>query len=113
MAGITLADIRKAADEKYGPYVVSGVPGGDVTLVSAVRLSKEARKKLTQLQEQQDDTEADQDALLRDMVRIVAESADAATRLLDAIGEDNAQLAVLLEAYGEASQLGDRSASAS
>lgn len=113
MPGITLADIRTAADEKYGPYVVSGVPGGDVTLVSAVRLSRDARKKLVALQEQQTDGEADQDALLREMVTIVAESPEAAQRLLDAIGDDNAQLAVLLEAYGEASQLGDRSASPS
>lgn len=110
MAGITLDNIRQAADDKYGPFVVEGVPGGDVTLVNALRLSKDKRKKLTDMQSDED---GDQDEKLRDMIRLVADSPASAKRLLDALGDDLAQLAVVLNEYGQAARLGEASPSAS
>ena len=113
MAGMQLDDIRRAADEKYGPYVIEGVEGGPVTLLNPIRLSKEKRANLTGLQRVQEDPAADHDRLLRDMVRIVAESTSDAERLLEEIGDDNAVLAELLNAYGRAVQPGEASPSPS
>lgn len=110
MAGITLENIQKAADDKYGPFVVEGVPGGDVVLVNALRLSKDKRAKLTAMQSDED---GDQDEKLRDMIRLVAQDAASGKRLLDALGDDLAQLAVVLNEYGQAARLGEASPSAS
>lgn len=103
MAGITLAQIRQAADDKYGPFVVEGIEGGNVTMLNAIRLSKAKRKKLADMQKLQDDPEADQEQMLRDMVILVASSKPDGERLLKALGDDMAQLAVVLEEYGKSS----------
>ncbi len=118
MPGITLAQIREAADKQCGPFVIEGIPGGDVTLVSPLRMSKAKRKKLTDLQKKQDelaagDEDLDVEQLLHEMVYVVAESKAAADRLLKAIGDDLAQLAVVLNEYGQGVQAGEASPSQS
>ncbi len=116
MPGITLAQIREAADREYGPFVVEGIPGGDVTLLSPLRLSKAKRKRLTDLQKRQDnlgEDAEDMEKLLLEMVVIVAESKAGGDRLIKAMGEDLAQLSVVLNEYGKAGQMGEASPSPS
>jgi hypothetical protein len=50
MAKISLGDLQKAADEKYGPFVIEDVPGGDVVLLNSLRLPKEKKVELERLQ---------------------------------------------------------------
>lgn len=101
MPKITLADIQKAADKKYGPLVIAGIEGGDITLVNPLRLPKEKRDAMTAL----DDVE-DVDAKLRTLVELAASPEDA-KRLLDAVGDDLAVLAELVGDYTGTAQVGE------
>lgn len=112
MAGMTLDDITSAADAKYGPFEVEGVPGGSVTLVNPLRLHKDKRKKLNELQAKQENTD-DQADLFRDMLKLVAKTPADAARLIEALGDDLAKYAVVLTSYGEAARLGEASPSPS
>lgn len=113
MAGITLAQIREAAEKKYGPFDIPDVEGGPITLLNPLRLSKAKRKQLADMQTAQKDPKADQDKLLRDMVRLVAQNKEQADRLLLSIGDDMPVLVELLNEYGRASQTGEASPSPS
>jgi len=105
MPSISLADIRKAADQKYGPYIVSDVDDkGDVTLLSPIRLSKAKRSKLAGLNE---DESLDDEQRAQEVVKIAAKTPTDAKRLLDAFDGDFAQLVILVERYGKASQVGE------
>jgi hypothetical protein len=101
MPTITLADIQKAADKKYGPLIIKDVPGGPVTLVNPLRLPKEKRDAMTAL----DDVE-DVDVKLRQLVELAA-SPDDAKRLLDAVGDDLAALAEIVADYTGTAQVGE------
>lgn len=112
MPTFSLADIQKAADEKYGPLVIPDVPGGPVELVNPLRLSKEKRKKLTELDKATDSGEIDVDEKIAQVIRLAAKPADA-KRLLAAVGGDLAQLKEIVERWTESSQVGEASPSPS
>lgn len=113
MPTITLDFINEAADERFGPLVIEGVDGGPVTLLNPIRLSKDKRKALQDMQtDATDDVDAALDGL-RAMVKLVAKTPSDATRLLKAFGDDQAKLAVLLQEYGQASRVGEASPSPS
>lgn len=108
----TLDDIRKAAEAKYGATEVDLGDGQEsVRLVNVLRLPKEKRDRLIAAQKQLQDDEADQEAILRDMLRLVAETDAQASRLLDVIGDDLAVLLTVFTQYSEGTQLGEASAS--
>lgn len=108
MANIRLDDIREAAEKKYGPYVIEGVPGGDVTLLNPIRLPKAKRVKLNKLQSMQEsEMVKEQDQLLRDMIILIAATPEDAKRLLDVLGDDSALMAEVLNDYGLKSQAGN------
>jgi hypothetical protein len=50
MAKISLGDLQKEADKKYGGLVVEDVPGGDVVLLNSLRLPKEKKVELDRIQ---------------------------------------------------------------
>jgi hypothetical protein len=114
MANVTLADIRTAADRKYGPFVVDLGGGVQATLLNILRLSKEKRAEFTAQQKRLEAAQeaADQDleqitGALRDLLRVLAESYADADRLLSALGDDNAVLMELWESYNEAATPGE------
>lgn len=114
---ISLDQINQEADKKFGPFVVTGVPGGDVTLRNAVRLAKSERDKVRQMQgkiktlrESQDETGTLK--LLADFFDILSVG-DGGKRLVKEIGDDPAKLMVLMEMYAEDTQLGEALRSAS
>jgi len=114
MANIQFDDIRQAAEEKYGPYIIEGIPGGNVTLLNAIRLPKSKRMRLVKLQSMQaKEMVKEQDQLLRDMLQLVAATADDAQRLLAVVGDDSALMAELLNDYGQKAQSGNASPSPS
>ncbi|MFE2104307.1 phage tail assembly protein [Kitasatospora sp. NPDC059463] len=111
MAQYSLDDIRAAAEAKYGSTDIA--VGGDVVrLLNPLRLPKHAREELTDLQVLLGDDEADQEELLSDAIRLVAEHAVQAEKLLTAVGGDLAVLAEIFDRYGKGTQAGEASASA-
>lgn len=112
MSEFTLDDITAAADRKFGPMVIPDVPGGPVTLLNPLRMSKDKRRELVRLQSNQDQgTDEEQlDASLdnlKQMVLLVAKTKAEGERLLKALGDDQGKLAALLNEYGDRSKLGE------
>lgn len=111
MPVVSLDSIRKAADAKYGSLDIPLSDIDTVRLLNVLRISDENRAALMALQEKLNEDGADQKALLRDCIRLVAATPDQAQRLIDDIGDD---LAVLVEVFGqytEGTQAGEASAS--
>lgn len=110
MAQITLADIRSAAEKKYGDLDVALPDGTTVTLRSPLRLSREERGFLGDVEQlaAAGDPEAVTEAL-----RIAAKTQDHARRLISALGDDLATAAVLFEQWATAVSVGEASPSAS
>ena len=108
MPSISLTDIQKAADRKYGPLTIEGVPGGDVVLVNPLRMSKAKRAKLAKL-----DADGDTDEKLADIIRLAVDKPADAKRLLDATGGDLTYLAEICQRWTGSAQVGEVSPSAS
>ncbi|MFI9228980.1 phage tail assembly protein [Streptomyces rimosus] len=110
MASFSLDDIRTAAEAKYGS---TDIELGDdtVRLLNPLRLPKLSRQKLTQLQDLMGGEDADQEELLSEAIRLVAETRKAADKLLKAVGGDLALLAEIFDRYGKGTQVGEASAS--
>jgi hypothetical protein len=109
MASFTLDDIRAAADAKYASLDIE-VDGETVTLVNALRLSKEKRAALTSLQEGLDkegEESVEQEQVLADSIRIIAATEDQAERLLSHVGDDLAVLATIFDKYAKDTQAGE------
>jgi hypothetical protein len=107
MPSITLADIQSAADKKYGPLVISDVPGGPVELVNPLRMDKAKRDRLTKL-----DAIEDPEEKLAEAIRIGVAKASDAKRLLAAV-TDLAALAEIVNAWTSSAQVGEASPSPS
>lgn len=106
MASYTLDDIRAAAEAKYGATEINF--GDDVCrLLNPLRLAKEKRAQLLAIQDQLDGEDADQEEVLGQAIRLVAESQPAANKLLKAVGSDLAILAEIFETYGKGTQVGE------
>jgi hypothetical protein len=113
MPKIVLADVQEAAKQKYDSLFVE-VPGGDVELVSPLRLSKKARGELSELITSTKDANAaggtDLDAVvasMEQMITLAAKTPAQGKRLLAAIGGDLATLVELTREYTAAVQLGE------
>ncbi|MEU7643354.1 phage tail assembly protein [Streptomyces huasconensis] len=111
MASYSLDDIRTAADAKYGSTDIK-LDDETIRLLNPLRLPKATRKELTELQDLMGSEDADQEELLSEAIRLVAEHPKAAGKLLTAIGGDLAVLAEIFDAYGRGAQVGEASASA-
>ncbi|MGI5530153.1 phage tail assembly protein [Streptomyces syringium] len=110
MASYSLDDIRAAAEARYGS---TDITLGDETvrLLNPLRLPKEKRLELSALQDRMGDEDADQEALLSEAIRLVADTPQSADRLLTAVNGDLGVLAELFERYGRGTQVGEASAS--
>ncbi|MFI1799856.1 phage tail assembly protein [Streptomyces sp. NPDC020379] len=110
MASFSLDDIRNAAEAKYGS---TDIELGDDTirLLNPLRLPKATRHQLAQLQDEMGGDDADQEELLSEAIRLVAEHREAADKLLAAVGGDLAVLAEIFDRYGRGAQVGEASAS--
>ncbi|MFF7800252.1 phage tail assembly protein [Streptomyces olivaceus] len=113
MASFTLDNIRAAADAKYGSTDIEVDEKTTVHLLNPLRLPKEKREKLMNLQDEMDKEGSDQEQVISDAIRLVADHPKKAGILLDQIGGDLAVLAQLFETYGKGAQVGEASASAS
>ncbi|QDP44220.1 tail assembly chaperone [Streptomyces phage Celia] len=106
MAQFTLDDIRAAAEAKYGATEIDLGDGNVCRLLNPLRLPKTKRDELTSLQDKLEEDGVDQEQVLGDAIKLVAESASAANELLKAVGGDLAVLAQIFETYGKGTQVG-------
>ncbi len=120
MATITLDSIRESIEKKYAPVVIDLGGGKSCTLVAAMRLSKEDRRKLVGLQDAANKADGDNMTpeqvdglvdLLKDMIGIVASKPAEAKALLAACGDDLAMLQAVIEEYMGGTEPGEASPS--
>lgn len=102
---VTLDDIRRAAEARYGSYDIDLADGFTVSLLNPLRLTAEARQKLQSLEDigESGDTEG----VLIDTVRTLAATPAQAERLIAEVNGDLAVLATIIEQYGENTQAGE------
>lgn len=138
MPTVTLDTIRADLDSKYGPLVVPFGDGLEVAFVQSLRLPKDKRKAIAQIQQDRaaaatakaaeaerlaeqgelperdfDADEAETLGYLRDLLRLAATDADAADLLFAEIGDDVLLLQDLLILWTRSTQPGEASPSAS
>jgi hypothetical protein len=126
MPTISLDQIRKDIEAKYAPLVIpftetvtslEGEPGvreRTCTLVQVLRLSQDVRKQLVAEQRASQAPAGDDDydetgtlESMRRIVRLVADDLNDAFALIDAVGDDIAVLAAIIEAYTGGTQAGE------
>lgn len=106
MSSYTLDDIKAAAEAKYGSTDIE-TPDGVTRLLNPLRLKKDKRDALSNLQDALDGEDSDQEAALADVVRTIAETPAQAESLLKMVGDDLAYLAVIINFYMEGTQAGE------
>jgi hypothetical protein len=111
MATFTLDHFRAAAEAKYGSTDIDLGNGEILSLVNPLRLPKEKRETLSNIQERANEEGADQGDVMREAIRIVASDAEKAERFLAIVGDDLAMLATVFTTYTEGAQVGEASAS--
>jgi hypothetical protein len=104
-----LDDIRNAAEAKYGSLEIE-VGDKTVRLLNALRLPKTKRDEIAKLQDRLKEEGADQEAIMRDLIRVAADTKGGADILLRAVGDDLTVLAEVLNEYGKKTQAGEASA---
>lgn len=108
---VSLNQINQEVDNKYGPFVVEDVPGGEVVLRNPIRLTSNERDQLMKLESELRAAQkaSDTNAALAagsELVEIVSVG-DGGKRLLKELGDDPSKLMFVLELYSEAVQLGE------
>lgn len=102
-------DVETEANEKYGPFVLEDVPGGDVTLRNIIRLTKNERQRVTELNAEIKAAKGDTNVVLDaavELLKLVAVG-DGGTRLVGAMADDPPKIMAVLNMYSEATQLGE------
>lgn len=120
MPTITLDQIKADVSARYEPVVIDLGGGNSVTLTQALRLPKDKRRKIMKLQKSVNELDQSADDALDKIVdgigaiiRTAATKASEANALLASVGDDLAVLTMILEKYGEATQLPEASPSPS
>lgn len=113
MATFSLDNIRAAAEAKYGSTDIELSDGFVARLLNPLRLTKAKRDELMTIQDKLDGENVDQEQVLADAIRLVAENETAGEKLLEEVGSDLAVLAQIFETYSNGAQVGEASASES
>lgn len=106
---MNLDDIRAAAEAKYGSLDIE-VGDKTVRLLNPLRLSKDKRAAMVELQEGAKADGADQETVMADMIRLAAETKGGADALIKAVGGDLTVLAEIFAEYGKRTRVGEASA---
>lgn len=104
---LTLDSIREAAELKYGNQVLD-LGGEEITLLNPLRLSKEKRKALSELEQPDAEEDVDEIDYFEKVFALVSSEAEA-KKIRAALGDDVTLYAALLEAYYQAGQVGEAS----
>lgn len=114
MAHFTVDSIRERANKEYASTDIELDDESIVVLLNPLRLTKAKRKKLMSIQDTLDEEgeeEKDQEDVLADAIRLIAETKEQAEALLEEFGGDLASLATIFSLYTESTQAGEASAS--
>lgn len=106
-------EVEAEANEKYGPFVLEDVPGGDVTLRNVIRLTKNERQRVSELNATMKSAKGDVNAILAaaaELLELVA-AGDGGARLVEALADDPPKIMAVLNLYMEATQPGEASRS--
>ena len=108
---VSLNQVNAEADERYGPFIVEDVPGGDVTLRNIIRCTENEIDQVSKLDGRMKEAQKNSNvgaalACARELIALVADGQDG-KRLLDEIGEDPAKVMFVLELWAEATQAGE------
>jgi len=106
-SAIDLDFIRDAADKKYAAFEVNVGKGDPVALTNPLRMTKEQRQALSDLNA--DDFDDVVDYFVAAFA--LASSESEAARLREAVGEEPAMYATLFELYSKGVELGEASPS--
>jgi len=118
MTQVTLTDIQRAAEKKYGNYTVL-IEDEVLTFLNPLRLPKEKRKAIAELNTQEFYAEgaagADFDKwdMYRRIFELSAKTESHFQRLDEAIGDDPAMWEELFDALNTVTELGEASPSES
>ena len=110
---VTLDDIAKAAEKKFGNVEIDLDESTVVVLRNPLRLSEKEREQIKELQDSLNSEGEDmsQEDGLREMLLLVADSKSKARRLLDSFDGDLTKLVALFQMYQEHAQTGEASPS--
>lgn len=108
---VSLNQVNKEADERYGPFIVEDVPGGDVTLRNIIRCTENEIDQVSKLDGRMKEAQKNSDmgaalTCARELIEVVAVGQDG-RRLLEEIGDDAAKVMYILELWAEATQAGE------
>lgn len=109
---VSLSEFNQEVDEKFAPFDIdlTDTPGEDVVyLRNALRLTKNERHQLTELEAQMKAVDGDPEKAL-DLIKqvfILVGAGDDGKRLMDAMGDDPPKLMWMLRKYREATQPGE------
>lgn len=116
MATMTLDELRADVERKYGDFVLALSDGTPVNLRAGMRLPKEDRVALRELQRRYSElSEADEGGdredelvdIVAGQIEVISDDAENARRLVSEIGDDLALLMSVMTAYMEATQPGE------
>lgn len=118
MATVTLDSIRDAADAKYGAYTIDMGDDGVLSLQNPMRLTKQQRKELNDIQSKLDiegkeaedidrDEVAETEQLLAESIVCVADNKTLARKLIKLLNGDLAQLMVIVEGFNGGTEAGE------
>lgn len=112
MPSIKLSDIQQAADKKFGDFEVHLPSGEIISFIPALRLPKEARRKLGKafdIETRAKDENNDDDLydIYKDIFRVSGRQADAFTKLEAVVGDDPAVWEELVREFMQDTQAGE------
>ena len=112
MPSIKLSDIQQAADKKFGDFEVHLPSGEIISFVPALRLPKEARRKLgkafdVEARVKEENNDDDLYDIYKDIFRVSGRQADAFTKLETAVGDDPAIWEELVREFMQDTQAGE------
>ena len=118
MSEFTLADIKAAAEAKFGATTIALSETESVELVNAIRLPKEKRKQLTEIQSKissKEEGAEDRDIvdLFEALIRLVAKTPAEGEKLVEACEHDAAYLNEAVSRWAKGTQVGEASPSES
>lgn len=102
-------DVEAETNEKYGPFVLEDVPGGDVTLRNIYRLTENERHRVRELNAKLKAAKGDVDTVLNaatELLELVA-LGDGGVRLVEALAGEAPKIMHVLNLYMEATQPGE------
>ena len=109
-----MESLREEAERKYAPCPIELSDGTVVTLRNLIRLEPKVRTKVydtLKLLENDDDTDADFDAMVNAATKVLEMVADDGPRLIKELGGDVALMMLLIERWMKNTQPGEATTS--